>query len=186
MHAMARPAVLLAATLLLAGAAGACTRAPERVADCVAPADEATLLAEYEGDPALAAAPAGAIRRDEPIRTAACYRVGSPGREEITRTTVSVQYDLASDLGPDDFEAFVEPLASRDGWQPLESRVSLSDGLLAYCRVVRGTPTVLWVSWQNSIRPDGEAGPTVPGTLTTMVYALAEGDPQRDDSACAR
>ena len=61
-----------------------------------------------------------------------------------------------------------------------------ADGLASYCRVVLATPTVLWVSWQNSIRPDGDAGPTVPGTLTTMVYAVPDADPQRDDPACAR
>jgi len=85
MHGMARPRVLFAATLLLAGAAGGCARAPERVSDCVPPANEQTLLAEYESDPALAAAPAGAIPRGEPSRMAACYRVGPPGREGTSR-----------------------------------------------------------------------------------------------------
>ncbi len=185
MHGMARPRVLFTATLLIAGAAGGCTTAPDRVSDCVPPANEERLLAEYESDPALAAAPAGAIPRGEPSRMAACYRVGSPGREGISRTTISVQYDLTGDLGPDDVRALVEPLASRGGWKPLDSQISDSHGMLSYCRAVLGTPSVLEVNWQDAMRPDGDAGRTVSGVLTTTVFAVTDADLQRDNLECA-
>ncbi len=185
MHGMARPRVLFAATLLIAGAAGGCTTAPDRVSDCVPPANEETLLADYESDPALAAAPVGAIPRGEPTRMAACFRVGPPGREGISRTTVWVQYDLTGDLGPDDVRALVEPLASRGGWKALDSQISDSHGMLSYCRVVLGTLSVLEVHWQDAIRPDGDAGQTVPGVLSTMVFAATDADLNRDDLECA-
>ncbi len=184
MHGMARPRVLFAATLLLAGAAGGCARAPERVSDCVPPASEETLLAEYESDPVLAAGPAGAIRRGEPSRMAACYRVGRPGREEISQTAVWVQYDLAGDLGPEDVRALVEPVAGRGGWDPFDSQFHDFGGTLSYCRVVLGAPSVLVVTWQDAIGPGGDAGPAEPGVLTMGVLAATDADLQRGDGEC--
>ncbi len=184
MHGMARPRVLFAGTLLLAGAVGGCARAPERVFDCMPPASEQTLLAQYECDPVLAAAPAGAIQRGEPSRAAACFRVGRPGREDISQTAVWVQYDLAGDLGPEDVRALVEPVAGRGGWELFDSQLNDFGGMLSYCRVVLGAPSVLVVTWQDAIGPGGDARPAEPGVLTMGMLAATNADLQRGDGEC--
>jgi hypothetical protein len=154
----------------------------------VPPSSEEALLGEYANDAALALAPAGATRRGEPERQAACYRVGGRGREGVSRTSVTVQYDLARDLGPEEGRALVEAVATRAGWTLLEAQTSGLDspigGVLRYCRTVLGEPSFLEVIWQHTIDPDGDSGRVVPGVLTTTVYS-PNVDPQRGDRRCS-
>ena len=114
----------------------------------------------------------------------ACYRVGRAGREGISQTGVSVQYDLADDLGSEDVRALVEPVAGRGGWELFDSQLFDFGGMLSYCRVVLGAPSVLVVTWQDAIGPAGEGGPAVPGVFSMGVSAATDADLQRGDDEC--
>lgn len=163
--------VVLVISLVLAGTVAGCGVGGGRVADCVPPANEAALLDEYASDPVLAVAPAGATRREEPRRVSACYRLNNL-TNEISRTTVHVEYDLARDPDQAEVRALLEPAITQAGWTPVEDRLTDLGGMLRYCRTVQGEPSGLDVIWQRAIDP-GDEEPTVPGVLALIVHTSA-------------
>jgi hypothetical protein len=169
MRVMARLPIVLVGALLLATGAVGCATETDRVPDCVPPSNEDVLLDEYANDAALDVVPAGATRRDEPQRQTACHRVG----HAVSRTAVTVQYDLARDLGQDEVLALFDRVAIAAGWTQQRVQTTGMGGSLRYRGPVLGEPSHLEVVWQHAIDPDGSGERTVPGALTTTVYASA-------------
>jgi len=136
------------AALLVAGVAQAsCDLSSGRVAGCVAPANEAALLDEFEKEPVLAVVPDGAKRDDGPRRIEACHRYG----DHPTDTAVAVNYDLSRDLGPDEVRSLYDPVAADSGWAQLPPVAGTR--VLRYCRDVLGQPGVLEIGWGDAHEP---------------------------------
>ena len=178
---VARLPIFLVWALLLATGAAGCATDPDRVRDCVPPSNEDALLDEYANDAALGVAPAGATRRGEPQRLTACHRVGYA----VSNTAMTVQYDLARDLGQEEVLALFDQVSTAAGWTRLDVQTSGLGGSLRYCRPVLGEPSHLDVVWQHAINPDGGRERAVPGVLTTTVYGSTNADAQRGDPRCS-
>jgi hypothetical protein len=181
MHGMARLPFFLVGALLLATGAAGCAAEPDRVRDCVPPSNEDELLDEYANDAALGVAPAGATRRGEPRRLTACHRVGYA----VSSTAMTVQYELARDLAPEEILVLFDHVATAAGWTRLEVQASGLGGSLRYCRLILGERSHLDVVWQHAINPEGGRESTVPGVLTTTVYGSVSADARGGDPRCS-
>ena len=168
--AFGQPTVLIVITLagMLTGCADLSNRAP----GCVSPPYEAALLDELAKDPALAVSPADAKRRDEPRRQVACRKVG----KDVSRTSVTVEYDVSRDLDIADVRATFDPVASGAGWISMSGRQNDSNGSLLYCRNVLDQPSLLSIHWQDAITIDSDGeNRRVPGALIVTASGSADG-----------
>jgi len=167
MPGMAGRMPLLLAALLMTGAANVgCTVYSRPVPGCVPPSNEAALLDEFAKEPVLAIGPPGSKRHAEPRRQVACRRSG----DHATETSVSVHYELSSNLGRDEVRAFYDPVAIEAGWAPLPTPLDAKG--LWYCRRVLAQPAVLRVAWQDDMTIENEH---VPATLSVVIHLAHDG-----------
>jgi hypothetical protein len=150
-----------------------------RVPGCVAPPNEAALLDEIAKDPTLAVSPADSKRRSEPDRQTGCRKVG----KAVSRTAVTVQYDLSRNLQADEVRAAYEPVATAAGWKALPFEPSEQVGSLLYCRDILEQPGLLAIHWQDAITVDAAGGSRrAPGVLTVTVSASVDTGPTNVDA----
>jgi hypothetical protein len=158
-------------TVTIATTATGCAESV-RAPGCVAPPNEAALLDELAKDPTLAVSPADSKRRSEPDRQTACRKVG----KDVSRTSVTVQYDLPRNVDADHVRATYEPVATAAGWKALSSQPSEQGGSLLYCRDILEQPSLLAIHWQDAITVEANGGSRrVPGVLTVTVSGSADG-----------
>jgi hypothetical protein len=169
--ALGRQIMLFAITTAITATTATGCAASDRVPGCVAPPNEAAVLDELAKDPTLAVSPPGSTRRSEPDRQTACRKVG----KAMSRTAVTVQYDLARNLRADDVRRIYEPVATADGWKPLPGRPNAQPGMLLYCRDILDQPSLLIITWQDAITVEADRGSRrVPGVLTVTVSGSAD------------
>jgi hypothetical protein len=160
------------AALIVATATTGCALFSDRVAGCVAPANEAALLDELAKDPVLGVSMPGATRRAEPKRQEACHRIG----KDVSRTSVTVEYDLSRNPSPEEIRAAFDPVATKAGWVAMPGAASSPTGVLRYCRDVLDQPILLIVGWEGAKTVDSSGkNERVPAHLGVVVHGSADG-----------
>lgn len=159
--------VMLAALLLAGTALTGCT-SDDRASGCTPPANEEALLDAYAKEPVLGVQPSGSKRREPPMRTTACRKVG----KDVSTTYMGVQWDLSRNVEEREILSLYQPVTSGAGWTVVEDRAGPQ--FAQFCKTVLGQRSILEIGWQDAIQL--ERGERVPGVVSVGLRIAGEAD----------